>query len=173
MAKWHRKAPTCSAQAKSTGKKCTRPAIKGGKVCRYHGGSAPQVKRKADERIAEYVAKMVDPDRVLREAARLAFSDIRQAFNDKGELLPIHEWPDDLAAAVASTESVRRNLDAADGKTDRIVKLKVWDKPKNIEMLSKHLGLLTERVEVTLQGELEDRIKAGRGRIAKAGNGHR
>ena len=33
----------CTAHAKSTGKRCTRPAIAGGTVCRFHGGSAPQV----------------------------------------------------------------------------------------------------------------------------------
>jgi hypothetical protein len=37
----------CSANAKSTGKRCTRPAIWGGKVCPVHGGAAPQVKARA------------------------------------------------------------------------------------------------------------------------------
>jgi hypothetical protein len=32
-------------------KRCTQPAIKGGTVCRYHGGAAPQVKAKAMERL--------------------------------------------------------------------------------------------------------------------------
>jgi hypothetical protein len=37
----------CKAIAKQTGKQCKRKAIPGGEVCRYHGGSARQVKVKA------------------------------------------------------------------------------------------------------------------------------
>jgi hypothetical protein len=42
----------CHAKAKGTGKQCQRPAIRGGNVCWHHGGAAPQVRRKADERFA-------------------------------------------------------------------------------------------------------------------------
>ena len=43
----------CTATAKSTGERCQNAAIKGGAVCRVHGGSAPQVRQKADERLEE------------------------------------------------------------------------------------------------------------------------
>lgn len=43
----------CTATAKSTGERCKRDAIKGGEVCHVHGGSAPQVKKKAQERLNE------------------------------------------------------------------------------------------------------------------------
>lgn len=120
-----------------------------------HGGSAPQVKRKAAERLAD----LIDPDRALREAARLAYSDIRQLFDERGNLKPVKDWPDGLASAVASVEVVKKNLTAGDGQTDDVIKLRLWDKPKNIELLFKHLGLMEERVhhegEVTFkwQGE--------------------
>jgi hypothetical protein len=41
----------CTATAKSTGERCKRPAIKGGTVCYQHGGAAPQVQQKAQERL--------------------------------------------------------------------------------------------------------------------------
>ena len=156
----------CTAKSKRSGRRCQQWAIRGGTVCSMHGGQAPQVKRKAEERIREYVADMVDPDRVLQEAARLAFSDIREAFDEKGKLKPISEWSDEFAAAVSSTKSRRVNLDAADGHTDLVTELKVWDKPKNLELLAKHLGLLTERVELKVEGDIVARLHEARKRVA-------
>jgi len=43
----------CTATASSTGERCKQPAIPGGNVCRFHGGSAPQVQKKAEERLEE------------------------------------------------------------------------------------------------------------------------
>lgn len=42
----------CTATANSTGKRCTRPAVKGATVCRFHGGAAPQVIAAAGRRLA-------------------------------------------------------------------------------------------------------------------------
>lgn len=43
----------CTATAKRTGERCQNAAIKGANVCRVHGGSASQVKKKAQERLDE------------------------------------------------------------------------------------------------------------------------
>lgn len=43
----------CTATANSTGERCQKYAIKGSNVCAVHGGSAPQVKNKAQERLDE------------------------------------------------------------------------------------------------------------------------
>lgn len=50
----------CSAKSTRTGQPCKLPPIKGGTVCATHGGAAPQVKRKAEERIAEARARFLD-----------------------------------------------------------------------------------------------------------------
>jgi hypothetical protein len=44
-------APRCTATGKRNGQPCKNPAIAGGTVCRMHGGSAPHVKAKAQERL--------------------------------------------------------------------------------------------------------------------------
>lgn len=140
----------CKAHTKRG--QCKRPPIKGGTVCHTHGGAAPQVKRAADRRIAEYVAQMVDPQRVLAEIARVAMSDPTALFNEKGQIKPMNEWTDEAKAAVASFETVRRNVDSGDGHTDDVLKLKVWDKPKALEMLAKHLSLYEDKTR--LDGEI-------------------
>lgn len=114
----------------------------GGRVCQKHGGMAPQVKRKAAERLAD----LIDPDRALREGVRLAYSDIRELFDVRGNLRPVKEWPAEVAAAIAGVEVVKRR---SEGETDTVTKVKVWDKPSVLGMLYKHLGLLKDRVELS------------------------
>lgn len=103
------------------------------------------MRAKANERLAD----LIDPDRALREAARLAYSDVRQLFDSNGQLLPVHKWPDGLAAAIGGIEVVKRNVDSADGKTDDVIKVKVWDKGKALEMLFKHMNLFKEQIELS------------------------
>ena len=44
---------TCKATSKGSGNRCRQPPYPGATVCRYHGGAAPQVIRKADQRLRE------------------------------------------------------------------------------------------------------------------------
>lgn len=44
--------PHCAAKAKGSQKQCTRNALPGMKVCRLHGGAAPQVQQAALKRLA-------------------------------------------------------------------------------------------------------------------------
>ena len=75
MADQDAKASQCTA-IKTTGNRCTRPAIPGGSVCRYHGGAAPQVKAGAAARLRA----MVDPALgVLEYATKGKHKDLRGA----------------------------------------------------------------------------------------------
>ena len=49
----------CKAHSKAKGTQCGRTAIPGGTVCRYHGGAAPQVKLKAQERLDRLVVPAI------------------------------------------------------------------------------------------------------------------
>ena len=142
--------------------------IRGGMVCPAHGGRAPQVKRKAAQRVADMLAEAIDPTRVLREAGRLAYSDIRQLFDDQGNFLPIKQWPDDIARAVSSVEVVKKNVTTGDGKIDDVLKVRLWDKTGRLQDLMKHHGQLTEKHEVTLIGGTIERLNGGRKRVADA-----
>lgn len=48
----------CTAHAR-TGKQCGNRAVPGATVCKFHGGAAPQVQRKARMRLAELAAPAI------------------------------------------------------------------------------------------------------------------
>lgn len=133
-----------------------------------HGGAIPAVKAKALKRYNDAIADMIDPDRAIREAARLAYSSIGDLITPEGHIKPPKDWPEWAMAAVSSykTEVKRGNIDKGDGAYDDIVKteLKLWDKPRNVELLFKHLGMLIERSEVTIKN-LDGRLREARRRV--------
>lgn len=90
-------------------------------------------------------------DNVITELAKIGFADIRALFDEHGGLLPVDKWPDGIAAAVASVE-VDALFDGYGDERKQIgvtQKVKLWDKPKSLEMLGRHLRLWVERVEHT------------------------
>jgi 2-hydroxychromene-2-carboxylate isomerase len=62
--------PRCTATNRQ-GKRCGKPPILGGTVCRMHGGAAPQVKAKALERLQAYQHRAID--RLIELANQTAF----------------------------------------------------------------------------------------------------
>ena len=156
----------CTGKSKQSGQRCKRRPIPGGMVCVIHGGGTPAVRAKAAQRVADMLADAIDPNRVLRETGRLAYSDIRQLFDEAGNFLPIKQWPDDIARAVASVEVVKKNVTTGDGKVDDVLKVRLWDKPAKLQDLMKHHGQLTERVAVTVE-HLDERIRAARKRVGR------
>jgi len=105
-------------------------------------------------------------DRILNEYARLAFLDIRKAFDDDGNLKAIHDLDDDTAAAIAGLEvEVRRVAGETDeemegqphggalkrqhGTTARLHKIKLTDKKGALDSLARIRGLFVDRTEIT------------------------
>ena len=100
----------------------------------------------------------VRADTVLREILRIATTDLAQAFDESGNLLPIHQMPEDVRRAIASVK-VRTD---DDGSLVREVKL--WDKPKSLELLGKHLKLFVDRVEHDVSESLGALVLASMGK---------
>jgi phage terminase small subunit len=91
---------------------------------------------------------------MVKERLRLlAFQDIRQLFDEQGNLRPIHTLGDSAAAMVCGVEVIIKNAQAGDGVTDRVHKVKNVDPVKPLEMLAKHFGILEDhgplQVDVT------------------------
>jgi phage terminase small subunit len=123
---------------------------------------AAEVKRVMSDRMQK---AELSATRVLEELRRLSFSDVRSLFTAKGELRPLHTLTEEEAACIASVEVVMKNATAGDGKIDRVLKIKTWDKTRSLEMLAKHFKLLTEVIKHEGLGKLDERVAKARARL--------
>lgn len=92
-------------------------------------------------------------DRVLLELARLAFLDVRKAYNEDGSLKAIHELDDDTAAAIAGMDVTE--IRGEDDAVGVIKKIKLSDKKGALELLMRHLGMNNTPTNVDYDSELK------------------
>lgn len=122
------------------------------------GYSAKTAKVKAsqllvDEEIEAYliekrsdVAKKhgVTLDRVILEYSKIAFFDIREAFDIDGGLIQVKQLDDNSAGAISSIKSSEEWGEDEEGNkviTGTLKEVKVFDKIRALQDLGKHLGL--------------------------------
>ena len=121
--------------------------------------STPELRKRFSE--AEQVRSRAIVDRIDNELQAIAFSDLRLCFGPDGRLLPVTEWPDRIAAAVAGID-VQELFAKVDGEQQLegyLKKLKLWDKPGAAKMLGQMHGQFSvkidQRTTVTLDQTLE------------------
>lgn len=122
-----------------------------------NGAGVTGVRMLKDPKIAQMLAQdtkiavedgKLDAERAIREAAALAFSDVAAFYDDNGNIKPMKEWTPAMRAAVQSLETLERDVTPGErGPAAKVHRLKLWDKPKNLDLLFKHLGLLIEKVQ--------------------------
>lgn len=100
--------------------------------------SAEIARRGAEARAKAEAETGLSLERTLREVARLSYSDPRKLFKPDGTMLPVHEWPDDVAATVASVET--DEISAGDAVIGQSRKIKLWDKNSALDKAMKHFG---------------------------------
>lgn len=102
------------------GKRCGKWPIPGGTVCRMHGGGAPQVKRKAEERLRE----LIDPaiTRLAELVAQKEFPSVAIA--------AVKDVLDRNGALGKAVEKHDVNLSLADERVRRLVAARAKDKAK-------------------------------------------
>lgn len=91
----------------------------------------------------------ITADLVLSEILKLASVDLGKAYDSKGNLLPIHEIPEDVRKAMAGVK-VFEEFDGVGRdriKVGEVREVKFWDKTKALELLGKHLKLFTDKIE--------------------------
>lgn len=94
----------------------------------------------------------ITQDDVVRELAKVGFSDLRNVFTPSGGIIDPQDWDNETAGAIGGLEVVRRPSGEYDDDNNPILeyvhKIKVWDKVSALEKLGKHLGMFIDRQEV-------------------------
>lgn len=108
------------------------------------------------EKIAEKLE--ISQQRTMTEIGRIAYQDVRQFYDDEGNLIPIHELCDDAAAVLAGMD-IDEIFEWEDGvkKTVGVTKkIKRYDKTKALEMLAKHYKIFDHQpptnININLSG---------------------
>ncbi|MGJ5032280.1 terminase small subunit [Bradyrhizobium sp. HKCCYLS2038] len=130
----------------------------------------PHVKAAIDAAIAERSERTgIDAAWLLNRLADEAEADLADIYSENGALKPVRDWPkiwrQGLVAGVEHIEVKDREGNATG---DVIVKIKISDRVKRLELIGKHVGVqaFLEKVEVAGVEALADRIARAK---AKAG----
>jgi len=101
------------------------------------------VRKAIDEALkAQENRTLVTADRVILELSRIALLDPKTLFDENGQLLPLAEMPEEARRAIASIEI--ESPKSRPGAT--VTKIRLWDKPKALELIGRHLKMFVERV---------------------------
>jgi phage terminase small subunit len=133
----------------SYGAAATRAGYSNGDQAGYRLMQNPKVRAEMDRRIRKRIEKTdIDAEWVLKELALLASVDLRQVFDEFGNLKPVQEMSESVAKFVTAIEV------APDG-TQRI---KTADRLKILELIGKHVTVSAFSENLKIQDE--DRIVA-------------
>jgi len=105
--------------------------------------SKPEIRQAIDEALkAQENRTLVTADRVILELSRIALLDPKTLFDENGQLLPLADMPEAARRAIASIEI--ESPKSRPGAT--VTKIRLWDKPKALELIGRHLKMFVERV---------------------------
>jgi len=105
---------------------------------------AIQVSRKKLQKRTE-----ITQDAVLKELAKSGFMDIRNAYDEFGDLLPIPDMPDDIASCIIGVDVVTTWIGKGDDAEQQVTtKIKFMDKKGSLQLIGQHLGMFATNVKV-------------------------
>ena len=104
----------------------------------------PQIKKKIAQLQAEIAKRTeITADMVVRELAAIGFADVRECFDQHGNILNPKKLPDSIARVVAGIDLIEVKKDV------KVKKLKLWNKVAALESLAKHLGMYQQDAGAT------------------------
>lgn len=117
----------------------------------------PDRKKKYDRAITERERWCIE--QILAEVQQIALADIRTLYNEEGNLLSPHEWPDSTAKAVSGLDVTAPKYDK-DGNetTPEIKKIKLYDKLRALEAAGRQYSLFREKIDIHAHLTLEELV---------------
>src|ERR1051326_385167 len=109
-----------------------------------------EIARRQKERLAKVELTATG---TLEQLKAILHSDIRSFIDGNGALKPVAELTAEQAASISSIEVILKNAQAGDGVIDRVLKIRLWDKVRAIEMAMKHFSLLVEKLDITVHSD--------------------
>lgn len=141
----------------------TRAAIRAGYSAKTAGAIAtenltkPLIKAAVDAAAAERTKRaQIDADWVLRRLSEEANADLADLYTAENALKPIHEWPVIWRKGLIAGIDTAHEYEMVDGKKESIgtvVKLKVSDRIRRLELIGKHVAVSAFLEKHELQGK--------------------
>jgi len=109
--------------------------------------SKPDIARAVSRAMAERAERTrVSQDMVLHGLAKIAFYDIRKAFNANGTMKPIVEMDEETVAAIANMSVSERATDG--GGVVRTQSVRLADRRAALVELGRHLGMFDAKLRI-------------------------
>ena len=111
----------------------------------------------------------IDADWMLKRLAEEADADLADIYNEEGSIKPIHEWPEIWRKGLVAGIDVEQKYDYKDGEKvpdGYVVKIKVSDRVKRLELIGRHIDVqaFKDKVEHEVTDPLAKRMEAARKR---------
>lgn len=106
----------------------------------------------------------VDQEYVLRRLVEIDQMDALDILDDDGSIKPIKDWPKTWRQFLSGFDVTQ--MSSADDVETVVRRIRWPDKIKNLELLGRHLGMFTDRVEVDASDDLVGAILNARKRTS-------
>jgi hypothetical protein len=101
-------------------------------------------------------------DRIRQELASVGLVDIREAFDERGVLKPVHQLPKAIAAAISSIDTFEV-FDKEGNRTGTTTKIKFHEKLKALALMGAHFGMFKTHLTKEAEEKLADLIRKADG----------
>lgn len=98
----------------------------------------------------------VDADWLLSRLAAEADADLADLYNQDGGLKPIHQWPEIWRKGLVAGIDVEQQYEFIDGEKEPcgvVVKVKLSDRVKRLELIGKHIDVQAFKDQLALPAE--------------------
>ncbi len=106
----------------------------------------------------------------IQRHIRADHHDLSDVLDADGNLRNPTRLTPDVAMNIGGFDIVKRNLTSGDGLVDTVIKVKIRDQSRYVDLGAKYFGLLVEQIRVSGTIDLEERVAAVRQRLATKKN---